>query len=83
MATTKAHIVWFLNLSSDIFKHSFSHHLGFSRDLTIDAGFRICLVSQSVAFALLSSFNKPAAILKGCSLLFCLIMELQREYQHF
>lgn len=79
MATTKAHIVWFLNLSSDIFKHSFSHHLGFSRDLTIDAGFRICLVSQSVAFALLSSFNKPAAILKGCSLLFCLIMELQRE----
>lgn len=79
MATTKAHIVWFLNLSSDIFKHSFSHHFGFSRDLTIDAGFRICLVSQSVAFALLSSFNKPAAILKGCSLLFCLIMELQRE----
>lgn len=79
MATTNAHVVWFLNLSSDIFKHSFSHHLGFSRDFTIDTGFRICLVSQSVAFALLSSFNKPAGILKGCSLLFCLIMELQGE----
>lgn len=58
------------------------HHLGFSRDCTIDAGFWICLVAQSVAFALLSSFNKPAGTAKGCSLTSCLVVELQREQQH-
>ena len=57
------------------------HHLGFSRDCTIDTGFWICLVAQSVAFALLS-FNKPAETARGCSLLFRLVAELQREQQH-